>query len=195
VAAGAQAYAVTRAAPQRASPDPSPLRRELCGFESALVVAAFVVLMAVALHYMLGVFAAAERAYMTATVSHIRTALRNEALTRLVRRDYEGIAALAGSNPMEVAVNPPANYVGERAAPEPERIEGGHWYFDTEARTLVYRVEEERTFETPLEGPPRARFRVVLRYEDLDGDGAYDPGADAFQGVGLDALEPYRWRR
>lgn len=172
---------------------PQSLQRELSRFELLMCVIVILVLGALVIHKILGVLAAAEEANMTATLNRVRSAVTLEALTRLVEGDLAGLAALEDSNPMAAMATPPRNYIGERRSPEPEALGGGVWYFDTLARELVYRVEHGQRFHTPLGGPKRARFRVRLRYTDANGNGRFDPRADAFEGIVLEPAERYRW--
>ena len=87
----------------------------------------------------------------------------------------------------------PKNYVGELDAAGLPAVEGGQWYFDRREHTLVYRVSNVEYFKTTLPGPARARFAVRLDYDDANGNGRFDNGADALRGVRLEALEAYSW--
>ncbi len=172
----------------------SRLRRELSTLELIISVIVILVLVAVLIHKALALLAHAEQAQMTATLNRARSSITLEALTRFVARDLTGIAALEGGNPIQAMETPPRNYIGELRSPEPEAIDGGVWYFDADARELVYRVKHEGRFHTLLPGPKRARFQVRLLYEDVNGDGSFDPHVDRFGGVTLAPVEPYGWR-
>jgi general secretion pathway protein G len=100
---------------------------------------------------------------------------------------------LENSNPMEQLSQTPSNYLGELASSEAAAAPGGNWYFDRGERSLVYRVNNVSYFETELAGPPRARFRVRLQFQDRNGNGVFDAGEDKLEGVVLTPLEPYRW--
>lgn len=169
------------------------LRRELSRVELVISLTVILILVGVAIHKMLDVFAAAEEANMTATLNRVRSAVMLAALTRLVRGDAPGIAALVQANPMDLMQRPPRNYIGERQAADPKQIPGGVWYFDRRARQLVYRVDHAGRFHTLLPGPRRARFRVHLRYTDANRNGFFDPGVDAFEGIDVVPRESYRW--
>ena len=77
---------------------------------------------------------------------------------------------------------------------DPDAVAPGTWYFDTRERALVYVVRFPEQFLSGIPGRPRARFRVEPDFDDLDGDGRFDPARDAARGLRLVALEPYRWR-
>lgn len=142
----------------------------------------------------------AERAAVHQVVGGLQAAVSLELLTRITRGDDEdrSLAALEGSNPMQLLVDPPYNYVGERDGPRDadlaESVAPGRWYFDRRAAQLVYRVRYPARFETELPGTPRAAFRVELLWDDRDGDGRFDAGVDGIGGARLASVADYGWK-
>jgi len=93
---------------------------------------------------------------------------------------------------MDRLAETPRNYLGELAGISPETLETGNWYFDTNSRTLVYLVDNQVYFTGGADNPPRARFKIRLVYNDLNGNGQYDQG-EQIEGLRLAPLESYRW--
>lgn len=159
-----------------------------------VVVIIIVSLLAVAaMHRLIALQAAAERATVQAVVGTLQSALGMKLAERWVKQDWAGIAALAGSNPMDQLAQIPQNYLGALAGADPAGLADGSWYFDTETRALVYLVRNGTGFRGGLADPARARFAVRLVYEDRNRNGRFDRGVDEVRGVRLETLEPYTW--
>ncbi len=154
----------------------------LLEFTVVLVVISFVL---VALsHRITRLQAAAEIAQMDYVVRALRGALALEIATAVAANRRSELHHLLGSNPMKRLAEPPENYLGELKDPAPERIAGGHWYFDRGERVLVYRVRNAHRFSTDLAGPPRARFKFTAVHSDP---------SSSVDGLQLAPAEPYRW--
>ncbi len=179
-----------------------------------LLIAVFIGVFA---RYVLIIFARAESTMVSATVININTALNYHAMFAVLNKNRDKLAALETMNAMNMGRAPltrtdtgehghneflnqqfhhwmPGNYIGEFAAPDPDRIPGGKWYFDVAENMLVYRVNNPEYFYSELEGAPRIRFRVRVEYKDVNADGKYDPAIDNFRTVKLESQEHYEWR-
>jgi general secretion pathway protein G len=113
----------------------------------------------------------------------------------IVKSKVADLQALEGSNPMTLLAETPHNYLGERDGVDPATLEDGNWYFDKRDKTLVYLVRNKGFFTGGPPKPPRARFAVRLVYSDKNGNGAFDRGADAVEGLRLSPVEAYSWSR
>lgn len=123
----------------------------------------------------------AERVAMESVLGAMRSALGMKVASCLARDDRAGVRALIGTNPMKNLAEPPKNYLGVRD--NRADIAGGNWYFDIDAKALVYRVRHAERF---IGSNAEARFRIEAVTE-----GGH--GAGVIQGVRLAAVEPYRW--
>jgi general secretion pathway protein G len=135
----------------------------------------------------------AERTHVVSIVGNLQSALGLEVAERALEQGIPAVVALQGSNPMDLLQPPPANYAGEKQDVDPAAEKGGRWYFDLDARELVYRVEFEENFRSSLAGPARIRLALKVSYRDLNGNGSFDPGQDQMRNVSLQQLDPYRW--
>jgi general secretion pathway protein G len=136
---------------------------------------------------------AAERTHVIAMIGKLQSALGLEVAERALEQGIPAVVALQGSNPMDLLQPPPSNYAGEKQDLDPAVEKGGRWYFDLDARELVYRVEFEENFRSSLAGPARIRLALQVSYRDLNNDGRYDPGRDQLRNVSLKQLDQYRW--
>ncbi len=161
--------------------------------EMIIVVILVGILYVIAIDKLLEMRVDAERAALKNVVGALKSALSIEVAAHIARDDVKGLYVLEGSNPMNRLSEKPRNYLGELAGPDPATIEGGEWYFDTRAATLIYRVKYGDRFKTTLLGAPRARFAVRLDYDDVNGNRAFDKGTEQIRGVRLDASESYAW--
>ena len=187
----------------------------LLELSAALLLIAFFI--GVFARHVLIIFARAESTMVSATVININTALNYNAVLAVLNNNMDKLAALETMNAMNVVRAPvtkadtgkhgqneflnqqfhnwmPGNYLGELAAPDPDMIPGGKWYFDRVDNLLVYRVNNPEYFYSELEGAPRIRFRVRVVYEDVNIDGKYDPAIDKFRTVKLESAEHFEWR-
>jgi general secretion pathway protein G len=135
----------------------------------------------------------AERASMEHVIGAVRSAVALEVAAHVVRGAEPDLQGFLGTNPMDRLAEPPGNYLGVLAAPDPNAIQAGHWYFDRSRGLLVYRVRHARFLDTPLPDPRRVRFKFALVAADSSEHGSRALGGSAIQGLRVKAAEPYRW--
>jgi len=160
--------------------------------EFVVVVIIVGILAGFALSRMLPLIGSAQRIAFVQVEGQLKSALLLEAAERITRGESNTLLSLDASNPMDLLLQPPANYRGSVAALNAP-IEQNTWIFDTSRRRLVYRVGRYSSFEA-LEGPRDVvEMQVRFAYRDRDADGVYDPGVDSFGGLRLDTVNPYIW--
>ncbi|MHB8453794.1 MAG: prepilin-type N-terminal cleavage/methylation domain-containing protein [Acidiferrobacterales bacterium] len=178
--------------PREASAAGIKRQRGFSLFELVVVIAIIALLLAVAIDRLWALQADAEQVAMEQVLGSLRSALGMNVALCLVNDDSAGIAALAGSNPMDRLERTPKNYLGAVSGTDPAHIPGGTWYFDLRSKTLVYRVRNADRFRGGLGGEPaRAAFTIQLVY------GVRSPGEARRPIVGADlvAVAPYRWKQ
>ena len=163
--------------------------------ETMLVLALVTVLVLVALDRFVVLRVEAERTAMEGVVHALRTAALEHVLHSRASGDRSDAAELTDGNPMVWLDQPPLNYLGELAGPDPATIAGGQWYFDSRARWLVYRVDHEAYFDTPLPGAAMIRFKLSVEKAAINRDGDLQPHRDDGHGLTIEALDYYSWRR
>jgi general secretion pathway protein G len=131
-------------------------------FEWGVLTAMVLVLMGVFLGRVRRLQVEVERLNVQATVDSLRTAV----LLAAVGGDARGRTAPAsGGNPVRLLREQtglaPAGYLGELDDPDPAAIAPGSWYFDRRQGFLIYRVRRGDALDSPLDGPPRLRWRLV----------------------------------
>lgn len=192
--------------------------RQLSRLELVTAVIILSLVLFVFLHYMLKMFAIAERSMLSTTITNINTAMQSRAAAYVMRGDYTSLEAMPGMNPFNyvggdsdlvaevetgvplklletlVYLRVPANYLGELDKPDPADIEGREWYFDLGNRTLVYRIDNAEYFDSSLPGPPRVEFLVKVDYEDRNADNRFEVRIDEYLGVRLVAVSEYEWQ-
>lgn len=158
-----------------------------------VVVVAIGILAGVALERVLPLIGQAERVAFMRVQGQLQNALMLETAQRLVRGESRRVPQMAGSNPMDYVLQPPANYLGSYAEPAHAQMPAGHWYFDEGRERLVYRVGSHANFATDGGPVDRAEFQVRLAFRDQNGNGSFDPSADTFDGIWLKPTYPYHW--
>lgn len=164
-------------------------------FELLVVVVIISILFVVAISRLISLQVDAERVVMESTVGAIRSGLGIKVAESIVRQNIAGLPAYEGRNPVNLLAEVPKNYLGELEGVDLYSLERGNWYFDLPSQTLVYLVDNTGYFSGGVDEPPRVRFKIRLVYTDVNGNGAYDSGVDAIEGLRLVTMEPYQWKK
>ena len=160
--------------------------------EMLVVVVAIGILAGFALDRLFPLIGRAERVAFLRIQAQLQNQLTLATAERMARGESASIPGLTGSNPMQLLLKPPENYLGEFTG-QPADAPSGHWYFDTSIASLVYLVGGHTRFDG-LEGPQdRALFQVRLAFTDMNGNGSYEPSRDRFDGIWLAPVYPYSW--
>lgn len=161
--------------------------------ELTVVIIIVALLATIALGRLYAILADAERVSMEAVVGTLRSALGITVAEAVVHQDLRGLRVWEGGNPMDRLAELPQNYLGAFDDPNPANLEDGSWYFDKRAHELVYLVRNQSHFSGGTANPPRARFAIRLVYVDRNGNGRFDDGIDALEGLHLAPVERYSW--
>ena len=161
-----------------------------------LVMLAIVISLCAAwlMHRLAYLEAVAEARALDLTVRSMRTGLMVSIATRLLQGNSDAIEALAKSNPVGAIIDAPPGYIGALYQANPANIHPGQWYFDEDAKCLVYHIVNADYFEGTAGKPVRVRIRLKLNYDDRNGNHAYDAGVDTPTGVGMEILDPPKWK-
>ena len=177
-----------------------------------------VVIIGAFIRSMLVIFTRAERTMVNTTINNINTALKYRTAIAVMRGDTKFLAALAQQNPFTFVQNqqalkltpgknrlndlsagfsayytPPSNYLGELDDPDPATLKAGNWYFDKSDKTLNYLVNNGEYFHGDLGKIPRIKLKVIVNYNDLNGNNHFDPGIDEFKSISLRSIGKYSW--
>jgi len=168
--------------------------RPLSRLELAVVVLLIAACFTWFLNRMNEMTAMAEATALDLTVRNLRTGIMSATAMGLIQGNPEIIAGVAGSNPVGTAIDPPAGYIGAIRGVNPASIQPGQWYYDEDARWLVYHVVNTDYFIYGGDGPARVRIQLKLIYNDLDENGTFDAGVDRPAGTSVMILDPLDWR-
>jgi hypothetical protein len=162
-------------------------------FEFVVVIVAIGILTGLLLDRVLPLIGQAERVAFLQTRQQLQSALLLEAAERVARGESRSLATLAGSNPIELLLQPPANYVGTVIGTDGESLPRRSWLFDEDQHLLIYVPGRQAKFAA-LEGPSdRIQLMVSFLYRDRDANGAFDASVDHFDGLRLETVHPYSW--
>ncbi|MBC52284.1 MAG: hypothetical protein CMQ34_00450 [Gammaproteobacteria bacterium] len=136
----------------------------------------------------------AERANFTAVLAQLKAGVNLQMMDMIASGNWHGRTdALEGSNPMDLMLEAPNNYVGEFAMVEIRTMPRRVWYFDTSRGELVYLAENTQNLYAVGEGGNQPSDQVRFRISSLRADDAA-PG-EGWHGLSLAPVEPYQWRR
>ena len=167
-------------------------QRGFSPLELVVVVAVISLLALVALHQFYKLLVDVERSAMELDLSVMRSALSMQVADYFAKGRLGDLEALVNSNPVDLLEEKPDNYLGVISYKNLENIEKGSWFFAEQAHELIYLVKNELYFETTLDPPARARFKVEAVYSDQTKAAG---GAESISGLLLEELEPYCWLR
>lgn len=162
--------------------------------EFLVVIIIISTLGAVLLDRMLFYQEAAEKAAMEQIAGTLRSALHLQIADKLVKGQIQAIPHLAEDNPMDWLAEQPANYVGERFAPQASEVPKGSWYYDLKDRQLVYVVSRDSHFAPNKQGRKEVRYAVRVVYAQQVAQAGQDIADNQeVNGVLLALVEPYMW--
>ncbi|MBL1141742.1 MAG: hypothetical protein HND53_06885 [Proteobacteria bacterium] len=152
------------------------------------------------------------------TVISINTAINYEAAFAVMRKDTDSIKKLMIMNPIDLMTNQltlddvdlldslsldlsnakylasaPANYSGTVIDDSDPLLESGKWYFDQDDQFLFYKLNNSEFFSSDIDGPARIRFKINLKYEDVDSDSSFNLLVDKFDSMQLQSIDHYEW--
>ena len=161
-------------------------------FELVVVISVISILGVVALNIYYKLLVDVERTSMEHDLGVMRSSIGIQVAGYFVAGNMDGLKTLVNSNPMELLAEKPNNYLGVISHYKLDKIEKGSWFYDSKSQILTYMVRNQIYFETSLEEPSRARFKVFPVYSDRTQTGGRKK---YISGLTLKTLEPYRWLR
>lgn len=161
--------------------------------ELVVVICLIAILYVIALNRIKGLQAGAEKVAVERVVASIQSAIAIRVAKSIIKGKSRDLYRLQHSNPINLLVQRPANYVGEFKTGEAFTINQGHWYYDSQQKYLIYKVRHNEFFDTGLTGEPRARFQLQLVYVDNNKNGQYDLNTDALRGLSLESVDHFEW--
>ena len=158
-------------------------------FELVVVILLIGVFMTIAIDNLLRLQIDAARVSVQHVIGSLNSAVNLEAADRILKQGLGSIKSLENSNPMDYLSELPFNYIGVRSDLAAATSANASWYFDPDAKILVYKVRNRKYFNSELDGTPRIRFKVALVYRNNIANGPIS----AIQGVHLKSLDNYSW--
>lgn len=153
--------------------------------EFVVVICLIGILLVVAITRLLPYIDEAERVAVLTLEGQIRNSLVTAAAQRIARGQSTTISTMNGSNPMNLMLEVPGNYLGELDAADRASASPAHWFFDRAKRRLVYRPRQGFTFRNDENPVEQLEFEVRVAFADRNGNGAFEPGKDELYGVRL----------
>ena len=160
--------------------------------ELAVVVTIISVLGVIALNYYYKLLVDVERTSMEHDLGVMRSAISLQVAGHFVSGNMTGLKKMVDSNPMDLLAEMPNNYLGVISQYKIQAIEKGSWFYESKEKTLIYLVRNQVYFETGLEAPARARFKIYPVYSDRARGSSK---TKYISGLTLKELESYRWLR
>ena len=181
-------------------------------FELVVFIIAVAIIYAYAANRFGGFPGQAERANFLAVTTQIQSAVNMEMMFGVGVGRISSPQRLEGANPMELLLEPPANYLGAFDAVDTSRLERRTWYFDRRRGELVYLANDPRgllLISNGREVPTNEiRFRLMADYSMhdegtglpvrvLESAGESVPPENQvrkFNGIVMRPVMPFEWR-
>ena len=152
----------------------------------------------------------AERANFLAVTTQLQSGVNLELMLAMAEDSLVNIAAYENSNPMELMLETPSNYLGEFDFVDSASIQRRSWYYDSRNQELVYLVNNAENvyllIDDELVASDEIRFRIEIRYRgeslpDQDSVAAVELGPEStvvrkrgsLSGMLLRPVLPYQW--
>lgn len=158
-------------------------------FELVVVIILIGIFMVFAIDNLMRLQVDAERVSVQHVVGSLNSAINLEAAERVVKQGVSSLQGLENTNPINYLSEPPFSYAGLYSDIAAASAANASWYFDPDAKILVYKVRNQKYFKSELDGTPRIRFKVTLVYS----DNATTGPASSIRGVLLQSLDTYNW--
>lgn len=186
-------------------------------FELLVYILVASILFSVAMNRYQDYPAAAERANFMAVLAQLKAGVNLQMMRIIAGGSWASETGLEGSNPMNLMLEVPTNYLGEFSEVDPSRLPRRVWYFDSTAGHLVYIADNAPNLYLLIDGQQvegnEVRFRIQSVYS-TDGvvpvveeaeDNASGEQAEIqppssretrlrWQGFTLSPVIPYEWR-
>jgi hypothetical protein len=131
----------------------------------------------------------AERANFTSIMMQLRTGVTLQMMNGIATGNWNELTVLEGSNPMDLMLETPANYVGELGPIDVTQLPRRIWYFDSAAGELVYLANNAENLYAMVDGAAQptdhVRLRIAMKYN--------DEARRDWSGVTLDPVVPFVW--
>lgn len=135
----------------------------------------------------------AERANFTAVLAQLKAGVNLQMMDMIAGGDWSRAEELEGSNPMDLMLEQPTNYVGAFALVEQQSMPRRTWYFDTSRGELVYLADNADNLYVIGEGSNQPADAVRFRITSVRAGSEAESGS--WQGLTLQAVVPYSWRQ
>jgi type II secretory pathway pseudopilin PulG len=131
----------------------------------------------------------AERANFTSIMMQLKSGVTLQMMNGIATGKWNELTDLEGSNPMDLMLETPANYVGELGPIDVTQLPRRIWYFDSTAGELVYLANNTENLYAMVDGAAQptdhVRLRIAMKYNDEE--------RKDWSGVTLDPVVPFVW--
>lgn len=132
---------------------------------------------------------AAERSNFMAVLMQIRAGTNLQMMNAIAEGRWLDLQSLEGSNPMDLMLETPVNYIGELRLVNPTDMQARIWYFDTNTGELVYIANDARNLyiltDDEAVQTDELRFRIAMKFR--------DEARSSWEGLVLEPVVPYVW--
>lgn len=131
----------------------------------------------------------AERANFMAVVAQLKAGVNLQMIHAIASVRWHSLQELEGSNPMDLMLETPTNYLGELSGVNPATIDGRTWYFDLDSGELVYTARNAENLYLIQDGNASPARQIRFRIQNVYGG---ESGLE-WQGINLATVTPYNW--
>ena len=187
--------------------------RNLTRLELVVALIVLLLILGAFMRNVLVLFARAEQRMIESTIINLGSSLNYHASMAALRGEYDELSRIEKRSPiglvqswqdgfMEIEeqvkfvsetaaypiFNQATNYLGEFVEVDFDLVEEGDWYFDLTHSTLNYRVINSTFFENKTSENGLVRFRIRLRYSDINSSGFFEGDVDEYRSVSIEAI-------
>ncbi len=112
----------------------------------------------------------AERANFLAVSTQLKAGVTLQMMNGIASGKWNELSALEGSNPMDLMLELPRNYLGAFDLIDEAALPRRTWYFDSFKGNLIYLADDSENLYSYVDGfrqpTDQVSFRIVMKYDD-----------------------------
>jgi len=155
-------------------------------FELIVFIIVVGIVFAYAMNRFRGFPGAAERANFMSVASQMQSGVNMEMMAGIARGTFRELSELEGTNPMNLLLEPPTNYLGSFGFIQNFDLPRRSWFYDSNRNQLVYLVNDDTDVFYLVNSVPvptnEIRFELINKYRE-----------DKWTGILIQPILPYSW--
>lgn len=146
----------------------------------------------VALDRLLRLQVEAEKAAVEQVLGSLNSALALQIAEHIAQDRIPQLKKFIATNPMDLLASTPPAYLDITATTDIQQLPAASWYFDSQEKVLVYKVQNRRYLFAENGDSTYLKFKLLPVFDDNNRNRRFDK-PDTLKGLFIHSLTKYRW--